>query len=128
MLLASSSALFGTWDLIYGPWSYTRVALVAMGGPLVYLCVLIIYRRFCWLYTVDQEHIESHRGILARRVRSIRIRDLRNVNVRQSIAQRLFGVGDVEFSSAAGGDIEVTFFGVADPLEVKDLAQRLQGE
>jgi hypothetical protein len=36
-------------------------------------------------------------------------------------------VGDVEFSSAGGSGIEVTFRGVDDPLQVKALAQRLQG-
>ncbi|MEK7796111.1 MAG: PH domain-containing protein, partial [Pseudomonadota bacterium] len=57
-------------------------------------------------------------------VQSIRVQDLRNVNVRQTIWQRLFGVGDVEFSSAGGTGIEVTFYGVTDPLDVKDRVMR----
>jgi hypothetical protein len=38
------------------------------------------------------------------------------------------GVGDVEFSSAGGSGIEVSFRGVSDPLQVKQLAQRTQGK
>jgi hypothetical protein len=41
---------------------------------------------------------------------------------------RIVGVGDVEFSSAGGSGIEVVFRGVDKPLEVKALAQRLQGK
>jgi hypothetical protein len=33
----------------------------------------------------------------------------------------------VEFSSAGGSGIEVSFRGVSDPLQVKSLAQRMQG-
>lgn len=55
------------------------------------------------------------------------MRDLRNINVKQTLWQRLMGVGDVEFSSAGGSGIEVSFRGVNDPLQVKSLAQRMQG-
>jgi hypothetical protein len=59
-------------------------------------------------------------------VHSIRIKDLRNINVNQTLWQRLVGVGDVEFSSAGGSGIEVVFLGVDKPMQVKALAQRLQ--
>lgn len=104
-----------------------RVALVVLAAAFVYLVVVVVYRRFSWCYTIDGETIESRRGVVARRVQSIRIRDLRNINVRQSLVQRLLRVGDVEFSSAGGGGVEVVFFGVAAPMQVKDQVQRLQG-
>ena len=50
------------------------------------------------------------------------------MNVRQSIMQRILGIGDIEFSSAAGGGVEVVFFGIPDPLSVRNLAQRLHGD
>jgi uncharacterized membrane protein YdbT with pleckstrin-like domain len=76
---------------------------------------------------INGETIESREGLIARKVSSIRVRDLRNINVKQSLWQRLMGVGDVEFSSAGGSGIEVSFRGVSDPLQVKSLAQRMQG-
>lgn len=103
-----------------------RVALVVSAAVFVYLLAVVWYRHYSWAYTIDGETIESREGLIARQVRSIRVRDLRNINVKQTLWQRVLGVGDVEFSSAGGSGIEVTFRGVDDPLAVKNLAQRLQ--
>jgi membrane protein YdbS with pleckstrin-like domain len=105
-----------------------RVVYVVCAGVFVYLIAVVIYRRYSWAYTIDSDTIESREGIIARKVKSIRIRDLRNINVNQTLFQRIVGVGDVEFSSAGGSGIEVTFLGVDDPLTVKALAQRMQGK
>lgn len=104
-----------------------RAVYVVLAAVFTYLVAVIVYRRFSWCYTIDGETVESRNGVIARTVQSIRIRDLRNINVRQSLVHRLLGIGDVEFSSAGGGGVEVTFFGVDDPMQVKTLAQRLQG-
>ncbi|HEX9813042.1 MAG TPA: PH domain-containing protein [Burkholderiales bacterium] len=103
-----------------------RVVLVVMAAVFVYLLVVVAFRRYSWRYTIDDRTIESRHGVIARNVQSIRIQDLRNVNVRQSLVQRLLRVGNVEFSSAGGAGIEVVFHGVSDPMAVKALAQRLQ--
>lgn len=116
---------------VYGPGHIgprtTHLVLAAASAVIVYYVLLALYRRLSWRYLIDEHNIESYHGVLARRVHSIRVEDLRNINVNQTVVQRLLDVGDVEFSSAAGGDIEVVFFGVTDPMAVKTLAQRLQG-
>src|SRR3989344_5594063 len=104
-----------------------RVVYVVIVAVFVYLLAVVIYRRYSWAYTINGETIESREGLIARKVKSIRIQDLRNINVNQSLWQRLMGVGDVEFSSPGGSGIEVSFRGVSDPLQVKSLAQRMQG-
>lgn len=104
-----------------------RVVLVVIAAVFVYLLAVVIYRHYSWAYMINGETIESREGLIARKVSSIRVRDLRNINVKQSLWQRLLGVGDVEFSSAGGSGIEVSFCGVSDPLQVKSLAQRMQG-
>lgn len=105
-----------------------RVAFVVIVAVFVYLIVVVIYRRYSWAYTMNNETIESREGLVARKVKSIRVQDLRNINVNQSLWQRILGVGDVEFSSAGGSGVEVVFRSVNDPLGVKALAQRLQGK
>jgi uncharacterized membrane protein YdbT with pleckstrin-like domain len=104
-----------------------RVVLVVIVAVFVYLLAVVTYRRYSWAYMINGDTIESREGLIARKVSSIRVRDLRNINVKQSLWQRLMGVGDVEFSSAGGSGIEVSFRGVSDPLQVKSLAQRMQG-
>lgn len=102
-------------------WSYLLAVFC-----FVVLALPILYRRYAWRYAVDNENIESRYGIIARKVQSIRIQDLRNVNVRQGFFQRIFGIGDVEFSSAGGGGVEVEFRGITSPLELKEQVQELQ--
>ena len=105
-----------------------RVVYVVIVAVFVYLITVVIYRRYSWVYSIDNETIESREGLIARKVKSIRIRDLRNLVVTQTLIQRLLGVGDVGFSSAGESGIEVVFRGVEDPLQVKAMAQRLQGK
>ena len=104
-----------------------RVVYVVIAAVFVYLIAVVTYRRYSWAYAINGETIESREGLIARKVKSIRIQDLRNINVNQSLVERILGVGDVEFSSAGGSGIEVVFRGVDKPLEVKAMAQRLQG-
>ncbi len=103
-----------------------QIVLALIGVPMLVLVGMIIYRYHVWTFTIRGDAIESCKGILGRDVQSIRVQDLRNVNVRQTIWQRLLGVGDVEFSSAGGAGVEVTFYGVTDPLGVKDRVMRSQ--
>jgi len=124
-LLAATLLMSMYGPLYLGP-RLTHVVCAAAGALALYFFLLMLYRRCAWRYLIDAHNVESYHGVLARHVQSIRVIDLRNVNVNQSAMQRVLGVGDVEFSSAAGGDIEVVFFGVSDPMHVKELAQRLQ--
>ena len=105
-----------------------RVVYVVIVAVFVYLIAVVVYRRYSWAYAINGETIESREGLIARKVKSIRVQDLRNVNVRQTFWQRLLGVGDVEFSSAGGTGIEVTFYGVTDPLGAKDRVMRSGGK
>lgn len=100
---------------------YLQAAIAGFIVAFLWLLLVVLYRHYAWTYTIRNGNIESQRGIIGRDVQSIRIEDLRNINVRQSIVQRLFKVGDVEFSSAGGAGIEVAFRGVPDPLAVKAL-------
>ncbi len=105
-----------------------QIVLAIIGVPMLVLVGIIVYRYHVWTFTLRGDTIESCKGIIGREVQSIRVQDLRNVNVRQSFFQRLFGVGDVEFSSAGGAGVEVTFYGVTDPLGVKDRVMRRGGQ
>ena len=123
-LSAAALVLILLYGQIYTTTTLVRYGAIVAGALCVYLGLLIVYRRFLWRFTLSDELIESRRGMIARELHSIRVQDLRNVNVRQSFFQRLFGVGDVEFSSAGGAGVEVMFYGVTDPLGVKDRVLR----
>ena len=128
ILLVLALLYIAGWGLVVEQSGVADLTLGAIATVFVGLVGVIVYRKYSWKFVIDADHIESRHGIVARHIQSVRIKDLRNVNVRQSIIQRVLGIGDVEFSSAGSGGVEVTFFGVNRPIEVRNLAQRLQGE
>lgn len=126
-LLPAVFVLAWLWGERYFSAPNLRAAQVVIVAVFAYLTVAILYRHYVWRFRMDAENVESQEGLIARKVRSIRLRDLRNINVNQTLAQRLLGIGNVEFSSSAGSGVEVVFSKVSRPMRVKALAQRLQG-
>jgi len=60
-------------------------------------------------------------GILDKRTNEIRHSDVRNVQVQQSLVQRMFGVGTLELSSSGQSDVEIAIKGIPDPQAIASL-------
>lgn len=120
---------YPAWRTFWAPMLLGFVFLFYYGVGLVAVPV-ILFARYRNHYSIrgngGDAEIEARRGLIAKHTSSIRIRDVRNMNVHQSIMQRLMGTGTVEFSSAGGSGIEVAFRDVPRPQQVKALAQTLQ--
>jgi uncharacterized membrane protein YdbT with pleckstrin-like domain len=107
-------------------WRFTLDPSLAMlGVPFLVVCFIMTYRHFSWRFTIDGFSIESRRGIIAREVSSIQIADVRSINVKQSLLQRLLFIGDVEFSSAASPEAEVVFKKISNPMRLKRKIQEM---
>lgn len=93
------------------------VALVAVAG--VGITVLAGFvKRVATSYTITNRRLHIKRGIVSRTIQETRLERVQNVNYTQSVVQRLLGVGDVDFDTAAGDDFNFVFTGVADPADV----------
>jgi membrane protein YdbS with pleckstrin-like domain len=107
-------------------WRFTLdPSLAILGVPFLIICLIMIYRHFSWRFIVDGSNIESHHGIIAREVNSIQIADVRSINVKQSLLERLLFIGDIEFSSAASSEAEVIFKKISNPMRVKRKIQEM---
>ena len=80
-------------------------------------------------YFVTSRKVIRKDGLVAKKTTEIEINDIRNIQVRQSIAQRIFRIGDILMSSSASNAWEVIFTSVKRPNEIKELisGQRIQG-
>ena len=127
LLLVAALAVASVW-MLFSPISglSPQVAVGALAVMALIALTVLLYRHYVWSFRIADSAIESCYGIISRNVHSIRIRDLRNINVRQSILQRILGIGDIEFSSAGGAGIEVTFVGIAAPLALKEEILQLE--
>lgn len=76
-------------------------------------------------YTIDKDGIESKIGILSlsQTITRIRYEDIRSIDSRQGITERLLGTGTLEMGTAASAGLEMSFSGIARPLEVQRLIQ-----
>ncbi len=81
---------------------------------------VVLFKRFSWKFTVDDNRVSRHYGIISRNQQSVRIKDLRSVELDQSLIQRILGIGDLGFYSAGSVDAEVKFFGIKSPAEWRD--------
>ncbi|MDZ7269364.1 MAG: PH domain-containing protein [candidate division KSB1 bacterium] len=93
--------------------------------PLLLLCLIMVFRHYAWRFTVEDGTIESRHGYIAREIKSVRVEDVRNINVTQTFIQRLLGIGNIEFSSSGTSGIEVIFENVADPVSVKNKIMKM---
>lgn len=67
---------------------------------------------------VTNEGINVERGILSKSTNELWHTDVRNVQIVQTFAQRIMGVGTINISSSGQGEIEICVHGIPNPHEV----------
>lgn len=72
-------------------------------------------RRVGTLYTITDRRIIIRTGILSRREHEAHIDRVQNVNLSQSLLDRIFRVGSLDFDTAGTEDADFRFAGIADP-------------
>ncbi|MGD1018235.1 MAG: PH domain-containing protein [Verrucomicrobiia bacterium] len=94
------------------------------------------YLVFCWLIVpwivawcrrrsvvlrIYPGRIVLERGLLSKSYRELIIRDIRSVEIDQSLLARMVGIGDLTISSAARVDADEEIEGIPNPKAVRDL-------
>ena len=94
------------------------LSLVGVG-----LVILLIWYIRCvgTTLTVTNEQTTLRRGILSKFTNDVFHENVRNIIVRQTFLQRIFGVGSVGISSAGQSGIEIEVNGIPDPDRVKQI-------
>jgi uncharacterized membrane protein YdbT with pleckstrin-like domain len=75
----------------------------------------------CTTLTVTNKRTILRKGVLSKSVSEVWNRDIRNIQIYQSLMQRLFGVGNIGISSSGQGDIEIAVSGLPDPEGIRTL-------
>jgi uncharacterized membrane protein YdbT with pleckstrin-like domain len=95
------------------------ISIPVFGFGLVIL-LWVVVQRYGNRFYIEKSKIESRSGIVSKELRSIRLENLRDVHMKQSVMQRLFSVGDIAFSSSGQSTQEVVFSGIENPQALKD--------
>ncbi len=103
----------------------TGVAIAA--AVVVFLLVLAIgwLKRISTRYAITDRRLRIQRGIVARNVEEARIERVQNVNVRQSVFERILQVGTIDFDTASNrADDTFQFRGIAQPEKIVTLVDQ----
>ena len=110
-LWRSAGALF--WGIVLTP--------ILIGIPIL---IHVFWSRSRTRYRVTNRRVMIETGIFTRNSRELRIEDIRSIAARAN----MFGIGDIEFSTAARDDAEVTFWGLSHVERVRDLVKQQQNQ
>lgn len=104
-----------------GPWG-ALVGLVSVAG-LAMLATAEFGRR-ATRYRVTSRTVDVERGVLDRKIDTIQLWRVRDVEFRQTLSQRMFGVGTIRLVTRDATTPEVTLEGVADARSVFEELKR----
>ena len=112
--------------------SSVSVLWVSVAVLVVFAAVLLraLLERRRTTYTITSQRLTIQLGLIARELHETRLDRVQNVNSRQSMLERLLGIGTVDFDTAGGAAFGFSFRGVADPhriVRVVDQALRAYG-
>ena len=99
------------------------IFVAAVGAGLVILGIWWLNTKAATL-TVTNKRTIQRTGLISKKTTEVLHRDVRNIEIEQSISQRMFGVGSIGIASAGQSGIEIQFAGVRDPDGVKALIDR----
>ncbi|WP_159432958.1 PH domain-containing protein [Thiohalospira halophila] len=104
------------------------MAVFGLGGiAMAYALTVIGYRRLASRFYLMPQAISEERGLIARRVSRVELAHIRTVDVRQSVLDRVLGIGSIHFASAGTGADDVTWDSVLDPVATqRAVLQRLR--
>ncbi len=83
--------------------------------------------KFRYLFTISNDRVITRVGLIARNTNEMKIRHIRNMNVRQNPLERLLGIGTLITISAANAEAAVVFKGIRNPQGVKERIRGLEG-
>jgi uncharacterized membrane protein YdbT with pleckstrin-like domain len=83
-----------------------------------------VLRRYATFYQLTNQRLRVRQGLLSRNEQTARFDRIQNVNISQSVMDRVMRVGAVDFDTAASGEraSSFRFGGIADPERLVRIA------
>jgi uncharacterized membrane protein YdbT with pleckstrin-like domain len=99
---------------------HVQVGWVIVGVVVVFAAVALtgLLRRRSTTYTITNQRLTIQIGLLSRELHETRLERVQNVSTRQSLLERMLGIGTVDFDTAAEAGFDFAFRGVADPRTI----------
>lgn len=112
-LLATGWAWIADYHLV--GWFTLLVAVVSLASAAVAYAFWTNTR-----YVITSQQLYAKRGVLSRNVTQLSLEQVQNTTLRQSVAGRLLGYGDIAVYTAGSDAPEVTFTRAPNPSRARD--------
>jgi uncharacterized membrane protein YdbT with pleckstrin-like domain len=123
-LIVLAGLAFATWAARLDE-PVARNVYAGLGLAVVLLAALVLLGWYVasWstCLTIGDDTVILSHGLIAKRTSEVRIADIRNVTVDQSVMQRIFHVGSLGISSAGQSDVEILVAGLPHPDHLAEL-------
>jgi uncharacterized membrane protein YdbT with pleckstrin-like domain len=92
--------------------------------------IIALWKRWALVLRVYESRVSLEKGILSKNFIELFIKDVRTINIKQGLLQRIFKIGDVMVASAGTAGYEILAYGLPGPKRIKDLiiGQRQKGK
>lgn len=104
----------------YSKWIAMGVLLLPIGIGFIFL-MYVFFDRIGKTYTVTSARVSIKSGILGRNVDEINVADIRGMQMKQSVIDRLLGCGEVSIVTAGTSETEIKIKGIKHPNVFKDV-------
>ena len=114
--LAAASIISVKWL----PAEYQKWLWIVFAAAVAYTVCNMAYKRNSVLLMVKPDKISLERGIMGRQSIEIATRNIRTIQVNQSIVQRMLNVGDIRVASSGTDAYEISVYNMPSPHEIRE--------
>ena len=88
----------------------------------------VAYKRYSTLLTVKDDEVSFEDGFFSKSSTEIKIRDIKTIEVHQTLIDRLLGVGELRLATAGTAGWEIVVKHLLDPQAIREDIQRRRGD
>jgi uncharacterized membrane protein YdbT with pleckstrin-like domain len=97
-----------------------RIIIIAGLAVALVLFLTVAYKKYSILYRLSTQRLFLIRGLVSRKIEELELFRVRDIQVTQSVWQRILGFGRMTVFSTDASAPKFEMLGVAKPLRVKD--------
>lgn len=90
--------------------------------------IVALWRRLSFVLRINSDRVYIEKGLLSKETKEIYILDIRTIDTKQSLLQRVVGIGDIKIATAGTGSYEAIGLGLPRPNKIKAIINRQRGE
>jgi len=83
--------------------------------------IIALWKRRALVLRVYESRVSLEKGVLSKNFVELFIKDVRTINIKQGLLQRIFRIGDVMIATAGTAGYEIVASGLPGPKRIKDL-------